>query len=88
MTDGSSGFPLLRLRRTEGLLDLPWELPLADWPDALAFRQLDVGPSRHLVRFLVVDGALIALKEEPVGVARREYEVLGHLERVDLPGGC
>jgi Domain of unknown function (DUF4032)/Lipopolysaccharide kinase (Kdo/WaaP) family len=85
MSEGSNGFPLLRLRRTEGLLDLPWELPLADWPDALAFRELDVGPSRHLVRFLVVDGALLALKEEPVAVARREYDVLGHLERVSLP---
>jgi hypothetical protein len=83
--DGSTTFPVLRLRRPEGLLDLPWELALADWPDALAFRTLDVGPSRHLVRFLVVDGALIALKEEPVDVARREYEVLGHLERVGLP---
>ena len=78
-------FPVLRLRRADGLLDLPWELPLADWPDVLAFRQLDVGPSRHLVRFLVVDGALVALKEEPVDVARREYAVLGHLERVGLP---
>jgi hypothetical protein len=78
-------FPALRLRRAEGLLDLPWELPLADWPDTLAFRQLDVGPSRHLVRFLVVDGALVALKEEPIEVARREYAVLGHLERVGLP---
>ena len=78
-------FPVLRLRRAEGLLDLPWELPLADWPDTLGFRDLQVGPSRHLVRFLVVDGALVALKEEPIEVARREYEVLGHLERVALP---
>lgn len=80
-----SGFPILRLRRAEGLLDLPWELPLSDWPEALAFRELQVGPSRHLVRFLVVDGALVALKEEPIDVARREYAVLGHLERVGLP---
>jgi hypothetical protein len=78
-------FPALRLRRTEGLLDLPWEQPLAEWPASLGFRELDVGPSRHLVRFLVVDGALLALKEEPVEVARREYAVLGHLERVGLP---
>jgi Domain of unknown function (DUF4032)/Lipopolysaccharide kinase (Kdo/WaaP) family len=79
------GFPVLRLRRAEGLLDLPWELPLSEWPEALAFRELQVGPSRHLVRFLVVDGALVALKEEPIEVARREYAVLGHLERVGLP---
>jgi tRNA A-37 threonylcarbamoyl transferase component Bud32 len=77
--------PSLRLRRTEGLLDLPWEQPLSDWQAGLAFRDLDVGPSRHLVRFLVIDGSVLALKEEPVLVARREYEVLGHLERVGLP---
>lgn len=78
-------FPVLRLRRAEGLLDLPWELPLGDWPERLEFRELQVGPSRHLVRFLVVDGVLMALKEEPIDVARREYAVLGHLERVGLP---
>lgn len=81
----SSGFPLLRLRRVGPLLDLPWELALADWPASLEFRVLPVGPSRHLVRFLVVDGALIALKEEPIDVAEREYAVLSHLERVGLP---
>lgn len=80
-----SGFPALRLRRAGGLLDLPWELPLADWPATLRFRELPVGPSRHVVRFLVVDGVLIALKEEPSDVAEREYAVLGHLERVRLP---
>lgn len=78
-------FPALRLRRTGGLLDLPWELPLAEWPDQLGFRDLPVGPSRHLVRFLVRDGALLALKDEPIEVAEREYEVLAHLERSGLP---
>jgi hypothetical protein len=81
----AAGFPLLRLRRAGALLDLPWELELADWPTSLDFRVLPVGPSRHLVRFLVVDGALIALKEEPIDVAEGEYAVLGHLERVHLP---
>jgi hypothetical protein len=80
-----STFPALRLRRAGSLLDLPWELPLADWPSSLRFRSLPVGPSRHLVRFLVVDGGLIALKEEPIDVADREYDVLNHLERVGLP---
>jgi tRNA A-37 threonylcarbamoyl transferase component Bud32 len=80
-----SRFPLLRLRRAGPLLDLPWELPLEDWPATLQFRVLPVGPSRHLVRFLVVDGDLFALKEEPITVAEREYDVLTHLERVGLP---
>jgi len=77
--------PLIRLRRAGGLLDLPWELPLGEWPAELGFRDLSVGPSRHRVRFLVVDGALLAFKEEPANVAEREYSVLGHLERVGLP---
>lgn len=78
-------FPALRLRRTGELLDLPWELPLAAWPDGLGFRDLPVGPSRHLVRFLVAEGTLLALKEEPTEIASREYGVLAHLERVGLP---
>jgi len=80
-----AGFPRLRLRRAGRLLDLPWELTLAEWPANLGFRVLPVGPSRHLVRFLVVEGGLIALKEEPAEVADREYEVLSYLERVRLP---
>jgi hypothetical protein len=80
-----SGFPQLRLRRTGALLDLPWELPLADWPADLSFKRLPVGPSRHLVRFLSLEGTVFALKEEPLAVADREYDVLLHLERVALP---
>src|SRR3954447_26697177 len=78
-------FPLLRLRRAGALLDLPWELPLDAWPSSLQFRALPVGPSRHLVRFLVVEGDLIALKEEPIDVAERKYDALTHLEEVGLP---
>lgn len=80
-------FPRLRLRApTPTLLELPWERPLAEWSaDRLVFRALQVGPSRHLVRFLVVDDALLALKEEPLGVARREFDVLRHLEELELP---
>jgi uncharacterized protein DUF4032/lipopolysaccharide kinase (Kdo/WaaP) family protein len=80
-------FPRLRLRRATGvLLDLPWERPLETWTAAdVPFRELPVGPSRHLVRFVVDDGRLVALKEEPLNVARREFEVLRHLEGQELP---
>ena len=64
-----SDFPQLRLRRTGALLDLPWELPLADWPAELRFSELPVGPSRHLVRFLASSGGLYAVKEEPLEIA-------------------
>jgi hypothetical protein len=82
-----STFPHLHLRDPAiALVDLPWEEPLASWPaTSLAFRELPVGPSRHLVRFLVADGALYALKELPVEAGRREYEVLNRLEAAGLP---
>ncbi|HET7702650.1 MAG TPA: DUF4032 domain-containing protein [Candidatus Limnocylindrales bacterium] len=83
----ATSFPRLRLRDPAiDLVELPWELPLADWPaDRLDFRHVPVGPSRHLVRFLVSSGRLYALKELPLPVARREYEVLLHLEGLALP---
>src|SRR3990172_12422644 len=79
--------PRLRLRDpSPELLGLPWELPLEDWPaDTLAFRELNVGPSRHLVRFLAVDDGLVALKDEPIAIAEREYEVLRHLREEGMP---
>jgi hypothetical protein len=83
----TAAFPRLRLRNpTQELLELPWELPLEAWPaDSLPFRTLPVGPSRHVVRFLVADGGLVALKEEPLWIAEREYDVLRHLEEAALP---
>jgi tRNA A-37 threonylcarbamoyl transferase component Bud32 len=72
--------------RASKLIELPWELPLAAWPaSSLNFRDLPVGPSRHLVRFLVVDGLTFALKEEPLEVATDEFDVLRHLEDAGLP---
>ncbi len=83
----AEGFPTLRLRApTPTLIGLPWERPLAAWPaDELSFRELPVGPSRHLVRFLLADGRTYALKEEPLAIARHEYEILRALEEADLP---
>jgi tRNA A-37 threonylcarbamoyl transferase component Bud32 len=80
-------FPRLRLRdEVASLLDLPWELPLIQWQETgLAFRELPVGPSRHLVRFLVANGLVYALKELPEEVAATEFEVLRHLEEAGLP---
>ena len=82
-----SAFPRLRLRDPAiDLVELPWELPLEEWSaERLSFRYVPVGPSRHLVRFLVSSGILYALKELPLGVARKEYDVLLHLENLGLP---
>jgi hypothetical protein len=79
--------PRLRLRRpTEDLLALPWVTPLAAWKlERAIFRDLPVGPSRHLVRFVVAGPDVIALKEEPLDVAVREYDVLRQMEDLGLP---
>ncbi len=76
-----------RLRSATGaLLALPWARPLATWEaEGVAFRDLPVGASRHVVRFVEIEGTLYALKELPVHVARREYETLRELERREFP---
>jgi len=51
----------------------------------VVLRDLPVGPSRHLVRFVVIGETLYALKEESLDNARREYGVLLHLEEEGLP---
>ncbi len=78
--------PELRLRAPyPELLALPWDRPLAQWTTpAVALREIAVGPSRHLVKFVESDGQLWALKELPPRVAAREYDVLGRLEEMGL----
>jgi hypothetical protein len=79
--------PELRLRvASPGLLALPWREPLAEWDATeVPLRDIPVGPSRHLVRFVETDGALWALKELPQRVAAKEYAVLRELETRSLP---
>ena len=79
--------PAMRLRSpSPGLLALPWLEPLAEWDATeIAMRDIPVGPSRHLVRFVETDGALWALKELPQRIAEKEYAVLRDLEHRSLP---
>jgi len=68
------------------LLGLPWREPLAQWDATMVpFRDLPVGPSRHLVRFVEADGALWALKDLPREVCVREYDALRAAEDAGLP---
>jgi Domain of unknown function (DUF4032)/Lipopolysaccharide kinase (Kdo/WaaP) family len=76
----------LRLRVASAeLLTLPWLEPLGEWDaTSVAIRDVPVGPSRHLVRFVEADTRLWALKELPVAIARKEYDVLRELEDREL----
>lgn len=71
---------------TPGLLALPWDRPLEGWtvPD-VPLRDIAVGPSRHLVKFVDADGALWAVKDVPPRIAVKEYDVLRRLEEMGLP---
>ena len=77
----------LRLRHpSPELLALPWRRPLEAWgADDATFRDVPVGPSRHLVRFVDADRRLWALKAMPRRTAVHEYEVLRAMEERDLP---
>ncbi|MCG2796911.1 MAG: DUF4032 domain-containing protein [Cellulomonas sp.] len=66
------------------LLDLPWHIPLEDWPAEL-LAALPRGISRHIVRFVRLSGRVIAIKEIGETVAYREYELLRQLDRIDVP---
>jgi hypothetical protein len=75
---------LLAAPSDPGLLDLPWDTPLEDWPaDQLV--ALPRGISRHIVRFVRLGESVYAVKEVDEKVAVREYGLLRQLERRDLP---
>ena len=66
------------------LLDLPWAVPLEQWPaDQLV--GLPRGISRHVVRFVRVAGTVFAVKEIGTWAAEREYDLLRALERARVP---
>ncbi|CAN5461753.1 DUF4032 domain-containing protein [soil metagenome] len=66
------------------LLDLPWNEPLEAW-DEKFIAALPKGISRHLVRFVHLGGYVIAVKETTAELARREYDLLRTLQRMDIP---
>lgn len=66
------------------LLDLPWEIPLEEWPDSV-LAALPRGISRHVVRFVNLSGRVIAVKEIGETVAYHEYGLLRDLVRLNAP---
>jgi hypothetical protein len=66
------------------LLDLPWDVPLEEWPDD-TIAALPKGISRHTVRFVHLSGYVVAVKETSEELARSEYDMLRTLQRMDVP---
>jgi len=75
---------LTTARPDPALLDLPWSVPLEQWP-AETLAALPRGISRHIVRFVRVSGRVLAIKEIKQELAQREYDLLRVLARLDLP---
>ncbi|NJQ00167.1 DUF4032 domain-containing protein [Streptomyces zingiberis] len=66
------------------LLDLPWDVPLVDWPESCLVA-LPRGISRHVVRFARAGEEVVAVKEVGEWAAVREYELLRDLDRLAVP---
>ena len=63
---------------------LPWDRHLEEWPEDLVVA-LPRGISRHIVRFVRINGVVYAVKEVEEHYAAREYELLFDLVRRGLP---
>jgi hypothetical protein len=66
------------------LFDLPWNLPLEDWPEDVILA-LPRGISRHVVRFVKLSDRVLAIKEIAAYPALREYGLLKELAGLDAP---
>src|SRR3954469_19730544 len=84
MVTGGATLRILSTEATPGLMLLPWDLPLEEWP-AEYLVPLQRGLSRHVVRFVRVSRHTCAVKETDELVARREYHLLRDLGRLALP---
>ncbi len=67
-----------------GLVDLQWDRPLAEWDDPRLVRMAH-GRSRHVVRFVELEGRVFAVKELGDELAGREYRLLRDMAAEDLP---
>jgi hypothetical protein len=71
-------------RPDPALLDLPWSVPLEQWPES-TLAALPRGISRHVVRFVKLGHRVLAVKEIKGELADREYAMLRNLRRLDVP---
>jgi hypothetical protein len=89
VTESATALPPLALQITAAqpdpaLLDLPWHLPLEEWPQRY-LAALPRGISRHVVRFVRLSGSVLAVKEIAEAPAAREYALLRMLQRLEMP---
>jgi hypothetical protein len=66
------------------LMELDWERPLLSWDDPRLVRMARA-PSRHVVRFVELEGQVYAVKENADRLVRREYSMLREMADADLP---
>ncbi|SHG81509.1 Lipopolysaccharide kinase (Kdo/WaaP) family protein [Jatrophihabitans endophyticus] len=77
-------YRLTTLGTNTALLDLPFELPLAQWPrERLVF--VPRGISRHVVRFVELSGEVFAIKEATDRYVLREHRLLRSLAEASVP---
>ena len=84
MATTNQHFRLLARADQQAFLDLPWGLPLEEWPEELLV-EAKRGIGRHVVRFVRLNGSFYALKELPSRLAEREYRLLGELANRAVP---
>jgi tRNA A-37 threonylcarbamoyl transferase component Bud32 len=65
-------------------LDLPWDVPLADWTHERLV-EMPLGIHRHVVRTVRYQDRLYHLKELPRRYALREWRFLRHLKEEGVP---
>ncbi|MFB9375998.1 DUF4032 domain-containing protein [Kineococcus gynurae] len=83
-TPTSTSLSITAARPYPELLDLPWDVPLEEWPEH-HLAALPRGISRHIVRFVKVGNRVIAVKETNADIAHREYRMLRLLNRLEVP---
>lgn len=66
------------------LIFFPWDTPLEEWPEDIIVA-LPRGISRHIVRFVSINGVIHAVKEIEEHFAKREYQLLLELTDLGVP---
>jgi hypothetical protein len=84
MTASSPPFSILVRGRHPDFVDLPWDVPLAEWDHPRLVRMAH-GISRHVVRFVRYDDRVYALKATGREAAEKEYRTLRMLAEDHLP---